>query len=95
MKSLLVLYSYHHKNTEKIAKVIGKVLNSKIKTPQEIQLEELNEFNLIGFGSGIYSAKNHKLLLELADSLPKVLDKKVFIFSTAALTGEKKMIKDH
>jgi len=95
MKSLLILYSYHHRNTEKIAKVIAKVLNTQIKTPKELQLEELNEFNLIGFGSGIYSAKHHKLLLELADSLPKVLDKKAFIFSTAALTGKRKIAEDH
>jgi len=92
---LLILYSYHHRNTEKIAKVIAKVLNTQIKTPKELQLEELNEFNLIGFGSGIYSAKHHKLLLELADSLPKVLDKKAFIFSTAALTGKRKIAEDH
>jgi flavodoxin len=95
MKCLLVLYSYHHRNTEKVAQVMAEVLNSHINTPKEIQPEELNEFNLIGFGSGIYSAKHHKHLLELADSLPKVLDKKVFIFSTAALTGKKKMAQDH
>jgi flavodoxin len=53
MKSLLVLYSYHHKNTEKVAQVMAEVLNSQIKTPKEIKLEELNDFNLIGFVSRI------------------------------------------
>jgi len=95
MKSLLVLYSYHHKNTEKVAQVMAEVLNSQIKTPKEIKLEELNDFNLIGFGSGIYSAKHHKFLLELADNLPMVLDKKAFIYSTAALTGKRKIAEDH
>lgn len=28
-KSLIVLFSYHHNNTEKVAKVIAKVLNAK------------------------------------------------------------------
>ena len=95
MKVLLILYSYHHKNTEKIAKVMAKVLEAPIKTPQQINPEELEEYNLIGFGSGIYSAKHHKFLLELADKLPQVSDKNAFIFSTAALTGEKKVVKDH
>ena len=58
MKTLLVLYSYHHHNTEKIAKVFAKVLDAEIKTPQEIKPDELQEHDLIGFGSGIYSAKH-------------------------------------
>ena len=82
MKSLLVVFSYHHKNTEKIAKVFAKVLDAPIKTPQQINLEELQEYSLIGFGSGIYSDKHHKALLDLADNLPQVTNKKAFIFST-------------
>jgi len=46
--SLLVLYSYHHKNTEKIAKVFAKELDAQIKTPQQINPEELQMYNLIG-----------------------------------------------
>ena len=50
MKSLLVLYSYHHKNTEKVAKAFAKVLNAQIKTPRQTVPEELQEYDLIGFG---------------------------------------------
>jgi len=95
MKSLLVLFSYHHKNTEKIANVFAKVLDAQIKTPQQINPEELQEYNLIGFGSGIYDEKHHKLLLDLADKLPKVTNKKAFIFSTSAIQGKAKVAKDH
>jgi len=95
MKSLLVLLSYHHNNTEKIANVFAKVLDAQIKTPQQIKPEELQEYNLIGFGSGIYGEKHHKLLLDLADKLPQVTNRKAFIFSTSALTGEAKATKDH
>jgi flavodoxin len=86
MKSLLVLFSYHHNNTEKIAKVFAKVLEASIKTPQQINPEELQEYNLIGFGSGIYDTKHHKTLLDLADKLPLVTNKKAFIFSTSGWT---------
>ena len=82
MKSLLVLFSYHHNNTEKIANVFAKVLDAQIKTPQQINPEELQEYSLIGFGSGIYSAKHHQALLDLADKLLQVTDRKAFIFST-------------
>jgi flavodoxin len=95
MKSLLVLYSYHHNNTEKIANVFAKVLDAQIKTPQQINPEELQEYGLIGFGSGIYGEMHHEALLDLTDRLPQVTDSKAFIFSTSALTGETKVAEDH
>ncbi len=95
MKNLIVLYSYHHHNTEKIAKVFAKVLDAEIKTPQEIKLEEIQDYGLVGFGSGIYSAKHDESILELADELPEVNNKNAFLFSTAGITGESKKTKDH
>ncbi len=95
MKSLLVVYSYHHMNTEKIAEVFAKVLNAQIKTPQQTDPQELEEYGLIGFGAGIDSGKHYKPVLDFADELPQVNNKTAFIFSTAALTGEKKAAKDH
>ena len=95
MKSLLVLFSYHHNNTEKIANVFAKVLDAQIKTPKQINSEELQEYDLIGFGSGIYGGKHHELLLDLADNLPQVTDKKAFIFSTSAIIRGAKVAKDH
>ena len=86
MKSLLVLISIHHNNTEKIANVFAKVLDAQIETPQQINPEELQEYVLIGFGSGIYDQKHHKLLLDLADKLPQVTDRKAFIFSTSGVS---------
>ena len=95
MRSLLVLVSYHHHNTEKIAQVFAKVLDAPIKTPRQVNPEGLQEYSLIGFGSGIYGAKHHEDLLDLADRLPEVIDKKAFIFSTSAMTGEAKVARDH
>ena len=92
MKSLLVLFSYHHKNTEKIANIFAKVLDAQIKMPQQIDPEELQEYSLIGFGSGIYAAKHHKSLLDLADKLPQVTNRKAFIFSTS---GVPEVAKNH
>lgn len=82
VKSLVVVFSYHHKNTEKIAQVIAKVLDAPVTTPQQVNPEELSEYNLVGFGSGIYSAQNHKSLIDLAGTLPQVNGRKAFLFST-------------
>ena len=94
-KFLLVVFSYHHQNTEKIAKVMANVLNAQIKTPQDIKPVELPDYDLVGFGSGIYSAKHDESILELADELPEVNHKNAFIFSTAGITGKSKASKDH
>ncbi|KXH73877.1 MAG: flavodoxin [Candidatus Thorarchaeota archaeon SMTZ-45] len=92
-KSLLVLFSYHHNNTEKIANVFAKVLNAQIRTPQQVNPEDFQQYNLVGFGSGIYSGKHHKTVLDLADKLPEVTGKLAFIFSTCTLGYE--VTKNH
>ncbi len=95
MKCLLIVYSYHHNNTRKIAETMSKVLDAEIKTPQQIKPEELQNYALAGFGSGIDSGRNYKPLLDFADKLMQVDNKDAFIFSTAGVTGEKKLAKDH
>jgi len=93
MKSLLVLFSYHHNNTEKIANVFAKVLDAQIRAPQQIDPEELQEYGLVGFGSGIYDAKHHEALLDLADKLPQVTNRRAFLFSTSS--GLEPLAKNH
>ena len=82
VKSLVVVFSYHHKNTEKIANACAKALGAEVKTPQQVKPEEIAEYDLVGFGSGIYSATFDPSVLDLADRLPQVSNKKVFLFST-------------
>ena len=80
------MFSYHHNNTLKIANVFAEVLGAQIKKPQQINPDEIQEYNLIGFGSGIYGYKHHKLLFDLVDKLPQVTNRKAFIFSTSGVT---------
>lgn len=99
VKSLVVVFSYHHKNTEKIAHVIAKVLGAPVKTPQQVNPDEIREYDLVGFGSGIYSATFDASLLDLADRMPQMNDKKVFLFSTygapAAFADREFVEKNH
>jgi len=95
IKSLLVVFSYHTMSTMKVAQTIANVLGAQIKHPHEIQSEDLLNYDLVGFGSGIYDAKHHKFLFDLADKLPKIPAKKAFLFSTAGMTGARKVAGDH
>lgn len=96
MSSLLVLFSYHHGNTEKIANIFARVLDAQIRTPQQVNPEELQQHGLIGFGSGIYSGRHHEILLDLADRLPQVTDRKAFIFSTYGGTANAEyLVRNH
>lgn len=95
IKCLIIVYSYHHGNTAKIAYAFSDVLHATVKTPEMITLEEFQEYDLIGFGAGIDSGRHYKPLLDLVDRLPNVNRKAGFIFSTSAIQGETKVSKDH
>jgi flavodoxin len=88
MKAIVICFSYHHKNTEKVASVLANTLGAELKTPSEVKPNELSEYDLIGFGSGISFGKHYNALLEFADKLPQTTNKKAFIFSTSGQTGK-------
>jgi flavodoxin len=82
VKSLVVVFSYHHGNTEKIAHAVANVLDAPVKSPRQVTPDEIRKFDLVGFGSGIYSATFDPSVLDLADRLPNAAGKKAFLFST-------------
>lgn len=93
MNTIIILFSYHHKNTEKIAQVISSTIGAEIKTPDQVDPTTLSNYDLVGFASGVYFGKLHKVLLEFADRIPQVSNKKAFIISTSGQTGN--MTKFH
>jgi flavodoxin len=95
LKCLLIVFSYHHNNTQKIAEAMAKVFEAEIKTPEQTNLEALQKYDLVGFGEGIDSGKHYKPLLDFADNLPQVDSRDAFIFSTSGMTSDKKRQKDH
>ncbi len=85
MRALIVYVSIHHKNTEKVAKAMADVLNADLSRPWKIKPAEVMEYDLVGFGSGIYWWRHHWALLKLVEDLPRMEGKKAFIFSTAGM----------
>jgi len=87
VKSLVIVFSYHHGNTEKVARAMANILGAEVKTPGQVFPEKLREYDLIGFGSGIYGATFDPSLLALADRLSYGMGKKAFLFSTYGAPG--------
>jgi flavodoxin len=86
---LIICHSIHHGNTMKVAEVIKEELKANIRTPFEVELNEIDKYDLIGFGSGIYNGKHHDSLFNLIKNLKIQENKKAFIFSTATISYKK------
>lgn len=82
---LLITISIHHNNTQKVAEAMADVLDADIKTPSEVSPEDIESYDCIGFGSGIYDGKHHKSIFSLIEKLPQQKEKSAFIFSTATI----------
>ncbi|MCI2427102.1 flavodoxin, partial [Candidatus Acetothermia bacterium] len=62
MKALIIYLSVHHNNTEKVARVLAKALDADLLKVREADAAILKQYDLIGFGSGIYFGRHHKSL---------------------------------
>jgi flavodoxin len=86
MKTIIYCSSYHHKNTFKIAQILSRELKAEIIDPADFDFQtDLNQYDLIGFGSGVYMGKFHRNLYKLVNNLTEVKNKSCFIFSTSGI----------
>ncbi|MGD0329200.1 MAG: flavodoxin family protein [Nitrososphaeria archaeon] len=94
MKAIIIYVSIHHGNTEKVANVMTNVLGADLRKVGAFDPKNLAEYDLVGFGSGIFYGKHHKSLLEMIANMPN-LNKKAFIFSTSGDQNEKRTPNCH
>ena len=83
MKTLIVCSSVHKGNTNKIAEVMADILDAELMEPQEADLVNLEQYDLVGFGSGVYGGKPHKSIEKFVFGLPRFRGRKAFVFSTS------------
>ncbi|MEU7145953.1 flavodoxin family protein [Nocardia sp. NPDC046473] len=83
MKAILVCTSVSHGNTKRIADIMGHVLSARVVTPDQIDPAELADYDLVGFGSGIFLGAFHAQLREFVESLPQEPRRKAFVFATS------------
>ena len=85
-KTLIIYYSYYRNHTEKIASAFKDKIDCDLihldgKSDLNIDIEK---YDLIGFGSGIYTETMSPKLFMLVDRLD-LKGKNVFVFSTSGL----------
>jgi flavodoxin len=92
MNGLVVCDSRAYGNTRKVAEAIAGALDAEVVTPQEARRTEIGDYDLNGFGSGIYAMNFYSDLRRFVEELPKVDGKKAFLFLTSA-SSERSMHK--
>ncbi len=83
MKILIIYNSIHNGNTEKIAQTMADAVDADLLKYNEVDGYNVLDYDLIGFGSGIYYGKPEKKIVEFISSLPIVKNKKAFVFTTS------------
>ncbi|MGW4534216.1 flavodoxin family protein [Nocardia sp. NPDC004340] len=83
MKTLIVCVSVSHGNTRRVAEAMGEVLGARVVEPEEVSPADLAEYDLVGFGSGIFSMAFHPRLWEFTRSLPEGRQGRAFVFATS------------
>lgn len=91
MKILIVVKSKHQDNTMKIAEAMSEIAPVTVTESENAKLYNFGEYDIVGFGSGIYFGKHDKEIFNLVES---VCDKLTytFVFSTS---GTKSFIKNN
>jgi len=84
MKSLIIYHSTYNNNTEKIAKVFASKINADLLNLKDSQKFNIDSYELIGFGSGVYKERMSPILMNCAEQL-NLNDKDVFVFSTSGI----------
>lgn len=95
MKTVIIYKSIHHGNTKKIAEVMASSLEAELLDLKNVNKDLIKEYDLIGFGSGIYYGKPHKKLMTFVESLENVNNKKAFVFSTSGRGKPNKWLNEN
>lgn len=81
MKTSIIYYSRHHGNTKKLLDAIASMNDVTLIDITENSAPDLEEYDRIGFASGIYYSKFHKTILKFAEeNLPE--NKQTFFIYT-------------
>lgn len=82
MKILIIVKSKHNENTLKIAEAMSEAAPVTVTSLENAENYKLRDYDIIGFGSGIYFGKHDKDLMRYAEKLNDS-NSYVFVFSTS------------
>lgn len=90
MKILIIVKSKHNDNTMKLAEAMSEVAPATVIDIDYAKFYKLSDYDIVGFGSGIYFGRHAKELFELIKA-SHTKNKYCFVFSTS---GSKKLRKE-
>lgn len=88
MKSAVVYKSVHHGNTRKIAETVAHSLKGDLFDLEDFNRDMVKEYDLIGFGSGIYYYRPHKDMRKFLETLDEVENKEAFTFKPVGMGNQ-------
>lgn len=84
MESLIIYSSNYKGNTKRIAEVLGEPINADLVNLKSFKDINIEDYNLIGFGSGVYKESLSPQLFDCIERL-NLQGKYVFVFSTSGV----------
>lgn len=84
MKTAIVYYSKHHGNTKKLLDAIAQKHDVTLIDVTAAPTADVSAFDRVGFASGIYYSKFHKMLLKFAEQNIKEHQSAFFIYTYGA-----------
>lgn len=84
MKILIIYCSEYRKNTEKIAQLFAKKVDCDLVNIRNVTGIDIEKYDLIGFGSGVYRESLSPKLFKLVEKL-NLKGKRTFVFSTCGV----------
>lgn len=82
MNTLIIYCSDYKKNTEKIANIFAEKTHCELIKIEDVSNINIENYNLIGFGSGVYRESIPPKMFKMVDKL-NLTGKNVFVFSTS------------
>lgn len=87
MKSIIIYDSHHHENTKKLVSKIAEIYAVETADARKNTAINLNEYDLIGFASGIDFGKFYPSVINAAKTLPA--EKYVYALYTCGMDNKK------
>ncbi len=85
MRAVIVYESLHHGNTKRVAGAMADACGADLVRLGERKKPDLQAYDLVGLGSGIYHSRHHPALVTFARSARFADGARAFLFSTAGI----------
>jgi flavodoxin len=81
-RTLIICVSLAHGSTRRVADEIADELGARVVEPHDVSPAEVETYDVVGFGSGIYAMSFHHHLLDLVRELRPRRGASAFLFAT-------------